>query len=117
MRAPRLERLRTIAELARTVERPKRSLFRQLLALHAKTRAEGRQEWLFRLNTPLERGRWRVNLSVLRREHPALFETRYVRRHEHEELVARVAALEVASAESSVRLRTVAAKVRRVAGG
>ena len=109
MRVPRLERLRSIAEIARMVDRPRRTMLRQLMNLHRVTRANGGREWLFRAKV---QGKWLINLSILWSEHPALFERRYPKREEFEELRARVETLENQLAVTKTRLKTVAARTR-----
>lgn len=100
MTDPTFARTITIAQAARLMGRPYRTVFRQLLALHHQDRERGEaMPWLERqpATAGAHKGRgmaWRLNLSALRALHPELFEQRYVTRNEHDELEERVSSVE-----------------------
>jgi hypothetical protein len=64
----------TIPQLARKIGVPRRTMFRRLMAVHAKDRREKAERgepfipWLYKY----AEGPWRVNLPRLRREHPEM---------------------------------------------
>lgn len=108
---PPLAKLRKISYLARKSGRPYRTLFRQIMALHALDRERGEPPWMFRLS---DGGHWVVNETELRRLHPELYERRYVTREEHEELGRRVADLEASQRDDRKRLGGLGARVVRL---
>lgn len=107
--SPRPARLASIPALAEAAGVHRVTMFRRLLRLHAEDRRAGRGGWLVALGP---RRKLLVCLSLLRREHPALFEHEYIGRDQHEDLVIRVAALESAQVHEKKRLNALAAGLR-----
>ena len=95
MTEPAIARLYSIAQVARLMGRPRRTAFRQLLAVHALDRERGAElDWLVS-DGPRRRGSaLRVNLTALRRLHPEFFEQRYVTRDEMDAHEERITSLE-----------------------
>jgi len=60
----------TLAQMAKNMGIPRRTVLRRLHLLHALDAQRGRRPWLFRFG----KGPWRVNASILRRYHAELFD-------------------------------------------
>ena len=108
--------IRSIASVAKLAGRPRNSMTRLLLALHARDReADLKPDWLLVVGPR----KFKINMARLQRMHPALFTVRYVTADEHDDLVGRVDELETSHAafksETRIRVNAVAAKVREVA--
>ena len=111
-RTPKLTVLVPIAEVANMMGIPKWKAGRRLESLWASDAAKGQADWRVRVGS--DTGQILINLEALRERHPALFERRYVSRHEFESMIdrqesfeksqrsviARVAALERAKASA-----------------
>jgi hypothetical protein len=105
-------RLLTIAAVAKMAGRQKRTMARNLLAMHAHDReTDGDSSWLVRLGN-----RWMVNMSRLQAAHPALFEAKYVTRDDHDDIVERLAKVESKHSEMRLKVNGALAKVRTLAG-
>lgn len=90
---------------------PRRTLFRRLMAMHGRDRAEKGDKfipWLYKY----AQGPWRVNLSRLRREHPEMAGVAT-----NEELDRRVTRVERQIEILDEGHRSVVRRVREIAGG
>lgn len=108
----------TIAEFARRIGRPYRTTFDILDRLcENDLKLDGKCTWIENIGRKT-RPRWVVNLHLLRRAHPALFEAKYVDRVDFEELSeelrTRVARLENEKRELRKLFSAVGARLRQM---
>jgi hypothetical protein len=60
----------------------RRRVWRKLVKLHAADRAAGRQLWMYRAGADGGAGAWRINVPMLRKHHPELFDAPDPKDHE-----------------------------------
>jgi hypothetical protein len=109
----RPEKLITIPQWARLKKVHRATAFRQVTAIHAIDRANGRGGWLI-VMPGRGRNRMRINLAFLKREHPEHFEQEMVQRGEFADLVERVEELEGAMKREKQDGTAMAVSIRRI---
>lgn len=107
--APRFEVLRTLSEIAEETKRPKRTVQRQLVAVHRADTEKGRGGWLFRVAG----NRWLVNATMLHAVHPEFFSTRYFSRAEADVLLEDMETLKAKERVLTKALNATRARLRQ----